>query len=268
MSTLDLPHELLQYLPCDPFEQLNFAHKITSIALSTRISDLESELLLLRDEVKKDVVVSDLQAQIKSLKASLSYVLDELSRANHEKEILLKENESLSEQAEKLNHDVVKLEGVKKTLKMSFQENDETTSSSSATPITTSRPRASLGLLLASETRTPPTSPKRRSTPLSPTRFSVSFATTRSFVDQSSISSSATSSPYHATSGVDGKEFFRQVRGRLSYDQFSAFLANVKDLNSNKQTKEDTLRKANDIFGPKNKDLYVLFEGLITRGVK
>lgn len=85
MSTLDLPQELLQFLPCDPFEQLKFAHKITSIALSTRISDLEAELLLLRHEVKKDVVVSDLQAQIESLNASLSYVLDQLSRANNEK---------------------------------------------------------------------------------------------------------------------------------------------------------------------------------------
>ncbi|MCI23670.1 hypothetical protein A2U01_0044852, partial [Trifolium medium] len=63
---------------------------------------------------------------------------------------------------------------------------------------------------------------------------------------------------------VDGKEFFRQVRSRLSYEQFGAFLANVKELNSHKQTKEDTLKKADEIFGPENKDLYTIFEGLIT----
>ena len=66
---------------------------------------------------------------------------------------------------------------------------------------------------------------------------------------------------------VDGKEFFRQVRNRLSYEQFSAFLANVKELNSHKQTREDTLRKADEIFGPDNKDLYTIFEGLITRNI-
>lgn len=66
---------------------------------------------------------------------------------------------------------------------------------------------------------------------------------------------------------VDGKEFFRQVRSRLSYEQFGAFLANVKELNSHKQTKEETLRKADEIFGPENKDLYAIFEGLITRNV-
>lgn len=64
---------------------------------------------------------------------------------------------------------------------------------------------------------------------------------------------------------VDGKEFFRQVRSRLSYEQFGAFLANVKELNSHKQTKEETLQKADEIFGPDNKDLYAIFEGLITR---
>nr|XP_028952411.1 uncharacterized protein At4g15545-like [Malus domestica] len=57
---------------------------------------------------------------------------------------------------------------------------------------------------------------------------------------------------------VDGKEFFRQVRSRLSYEQFSAFLENVKELNRNKQTKEETLQKADEIFGPDNKDLYAI----------
>ncbi|KAK4477965.1 hypothetical protein RD792_017230 [Penstemon davidsonii] len=57
-------------------------------------------------------------------------------------------------------------------------------------------------------------------------------------------------------------------QARLSYEQFSSFLANVKELNSHKQTKEETLRKADEIFGPDNRDLYVVFEGLITRNVQ
>lgn len=89
--------------------------------------------------------------------------------------------------------------------------------------------------------------------------------------------------------------FVLVIRSRLSYEQFGAFLANVKELNSHKQTKEvnhsvglsslsysnltliiwpfccsklqETLRKADDIFGPDNKDLYAIFEGLITRNV-
>jgi len=57
-------------------------------------------------------------------------------------------------------------------------------------------------------------------------------------------------------------------RNRLSYEQFGAFLANVKELNSYRQTREDTLRKADEIFGPENKDLYTIFESLITRNVQ
>ncbi|KAK9050672.1 hypothetical protein SSX86_001546 [Deinandra increscens subsp. villosa] len=335
MTTFDLPPEVLQVLPSDPFEQLDFARKITSIALFTRISALESESSLLREQLaEKDLVVDDLYAQIDSLNTSLSDVADKLSRADQEKETLLKENASLAEQVKKLNRDVAKLESFRKTLMMSLQdeeggsarnpmvaasvgpnhtslssqsiagENDETVPPSSSSesaftsqssdvqnsiqdePVTdaASRTRVSTpGLLLASKSSTPrltppgspPSlsasgSPKATSKPVSPRRHSISFSTSRTMSDDRSAFSSATSSPYGSMSGrtrVDGKEFFRQVRGRLSYEQFSAFLANVKELNSHKQTKEDTLRVADDIFGPENKDLYVIFEGLITRNV-
>ncbi|KVH89893.1 uncharacterized protein At4g15545-like isoform X1 [Cynara cardunculus var. scolymus] len=331
MAAFDLPPEVLEVLPSDPYEQLDVARKITSIALFARISVLESESSELRVQLAdSDVVVDDLQAQIDSLNSSLSDSLDKLSRVDQEKEILLNENASLSEQVKKLNRDVAKLESFRKTLMMSLQdeegnsakdpphvvastvpdlaslssqsfsgEDEETVPPSSAYPIRSqsldvhnsyqdepvtdaSRPRMSPGLLIASQTSTPrltppgspPSlstsgSPKRTSKPVSPRRHSISFSTTRSMSDdRSSAFSSATSSPYGSMSGrtrVDGKEFFRQVRGRLSYEQFGAFLANVKELNSHKQTKEDTLQKADEIFGPENKDLYVIFEGLISR---
>ncbi|KAJ9556004.1 hypothetical protein OSB04_010618 [Centaurea solstitialis] len=331
MAAFDLPPEVLEVLPSDPYEQLDVARKITSIALFARISVLESESSELRNQLAdSDVAVEDLQAQIESLNASLSDSFDKLSRVDQEKEILLKENVSLSEQVKKLNRDVTKLESFRKTLMMSLQdeegnsakdpphavastvpdhtslssqsfsgEDEETAPPSSAYPIRSSegqnsyqdepvpvtdasRPHVSPGLLIASQTNTPrltppgspPSlsasgSPKRTSKPVLPRRHSISFSTARSTSDErSSVFSSATSSPYGSMSGrtrVDGKEFFRQVRGRLSYEQFGAFLANVKELNSHKQTKEDTLQKADDIFGPENKDLYVIFEGLITR---
>ncbi|KAI3469473.1 hypothetical protein Pfo_026136 [Paulownia fortunei] len=154
-------------------------------------------------------------------------------------------------------------------------------------------PRVSHGLLLASQTSTPrltppgsppslsaSVSPSRTPKPVSPRRHSISFSTARGlFDDRSSLFSSMPSSQFSSMSSlesgsqpgktrVDGKEFFRQVRTRLSYEQFGAFLANVKELNSHKQTREETLRKADEIFGPDNKDLYAIFEGLITRNVQ
>ncbi|KAJ1262838.1 hypothetical protein BS78_09G140500 [Paspalum vaginatum] len=120
---------------------------------------------------------------------------------------------------------------------------------------------------------TPPDSPPRRFASVSPPRrHSISVTSMNMFNDRSSGFPGQHSSPFDAPSQtgrtrVDGKDFFRQVRNRLSYEQFSAFLANVKELNAHRQTREDTLRKADEIFGPENKDLYTIFESLITRNV-
>ncbi|KAF8038177.1 hypothetical protein BT93_B0898 [Corymbia citriodora subsp. variegata] len=332
-AAFDLPEEVLQVLPADPYEQLDVARKITSIALSTRVSALESESADLRARLaEKDDLIADLQSQVESLDASLADALDKLSRSELEKEKLVKENESLVSTAKKLSRDVSKLEIFKRTLMQSLQEDEDSsgparveasqiiakpTPSEDDAPLPPSRsssiksqfsevgnslsedretdvprPGMSYGFLLASQTSTPrltppgsppslsaTVSPTRTSKPPSPRRNAMSFSTSRGmFDDRSSVYSSVPPGHHGSISGsesgsytgrarVDGKEFFRQVRSRLSYEQFGAFLANVKELNSHKQTREETLRKAEEIFGPENKDLYVIFEGLITRNV-
>lgn len=325
-SAFDLPEDVLQVLPSDPFQQLDVARKITSIALSTRVSALESESSLLRAKLaEKDDFIAHLQAQIESLDSSLSDSSDKLSRATQEKESLLKENASLSNTVKKLQRDVSKLEVFRKTLVQSLREDEESSAgapqiiakptpneddatlppsryssiqskipemgNSFAEDRETDAPRPGLSqILLASQINTPrftppgsppsfsaSVSPTRTSKPVSPKRQSMSFSITRSMDDRSSAFSSMSSSQHSSMSSdagsqagrtrVDGKEFFRQVRTRLSYEQFGAFLANVKELNSHKQTKEETLRKAEEIFGSDNKDLYTIFEGLITRNV-
>lgn len=85
-SNFDLPEEVLQVLPPDPFEQLDVARKITSIALATRVSGLESESSALRAKLaEKDQLIADLQAQVESLDASLSETADKLALADQEK---------------------------------------------------------------------------------------------------------------------------------------------------------------------------------------
>ena len=64
---------------------------------------------------------------------------------------------------------------------------------------------------------------------------------------------------------VDGKEFFKRARERLSYEQFSAFLQNIKDLNERRKTREEALGRAKQIFGSEGADLYASFEGLLSR---
>lgn len=85
-TTFDLPEEVLQVLPSDPFQQLDVARKITSIALSTRVNDLESELSTLRAQiVDKDNLIAELQSQVDSFDASLSEIADKLVHAQHDK---------------------------------------------------------------------------------------------------------------------------------------------------------------------------------------
>lgn len=68
-----------------------------------------------------------------------------------------------------------------------------------------------------------------------------------------------------AGSPVDGKQFFRQARSRLSYEAFNAFLASIKRLNNQQATREDTLDEARRIFGSELGDLYKDFENLLNR---
>lgn len=82
----DLPEELLEVLPSDPFEQLDVARKITSIALSTRVEALESELSELRDHLAdRDSLIAGLDSQLQSLDASFAEVSDKLAAAQQEK---------------------------------------------------------------------------------------------------------------------------------------------------------------------------------------
>eukprot|EP00658_Telonema_sp_P-2_P052414 TRINITY_DN4060_c0_g1_i4.p1 TRINITY_DN4060_c0_g1~~TRINITY_DN4060_c0_g1_i4.p1 ORF type:complete len:258 (+),score=59.22 TRINITY_DN4060_c0_g1_i4:213-986(+) len=68
-----------------------------------------------------------------------------------------------------------------------------------------------------------------------------------------------------AVAQLDGKEFFKRARHRLSFQQFNEFLANIKKLNSHLQNREETLQKASDIFGPENQDLHEAFQALLSR---
>ena len=64
---------------------------------------------------------------------------------------------------------------------------------------------------------------------------------------------------------MDGKDFFRQARLRLTYEQFNQFLTNIKRLNDHAQTRDETLARAQEIFGSENGDLFVSFKTLLSK---
>lgn len=336
-SDFELPEELLGVLPTDPYEQLELARRITSIAVGSRVSKLEADASKLKIKIsEKDETIYELEEKINQLEKALNETDERLSHSLEEQAKLTHEKSVLATTVKKLNRDVAKLETFKKTLMQSLQEEDEA-AQAEGTQNTASQRLASAKLSFSlssrgeadshapiggtnqvsrilSETSSstvdddnqasrhgtliphnntppelPPTgspkrmfaqgSPKRLSPLQSPRKHSASVSPTRHHFEgrMSSYSSlpashqgTAPSSPHHSGAHahvvrIDGKEFFRQARSRLSFEQFSAFLANIKELNSHRQTREETLHKADEIFGTDNKDLYVIFDNLLSR---
>eukprot|EP00250_Pteridium_aquilinum_P026583 c33242_g1_i1 orf=241-831(+) len=129
MGDLELPQDLLGVLPTDPYEQLDIARKITSMAVSVRVSKLEAETGKLRQKLDdKESTIYNLQQHVVELEQSLQETTGRLSRAMEEQAKLTNEKNTLSASVKKLNRDVVKLETFKRTLMQSLQDEDEVNS--------------------------------------------------------------------------------------------------------------------------------------------
>ncbi|XP_062226733.1 uncharacterized protein At4g15545-like isoform X2 [Phragmites australis] len=307
-----LPDEILAVIPTDPYEQLDVARKITSMAIASRVSRLEADVARLRSDLAdRDRAEAGLRARLADSDARLLAALDDNTK-------LAKERDSLAATAKKLARNLAKLEAFKKQLMKSLSEDnlldhaaednltaqvpswkDEVSSShtssdaSSRSTITESAhgggyqfsitpympPKLTPGStpMISSSGGSPraystgPPSPKFLSGPTSPTRTrSEGQSAFSSWQGSSSHQYSAPTSPpqhrlYTGRPRIDGKEFFRQARTRLPYEQFGAFLANIKEFNAQKQSREVTLSKAEEIFGTERKDLYISFQNMLNR---
>ncbi|KAF9586951.1 hypothetical protein IFM89_039823 [Coptis chinensis] len=315
-----LPDELLSVIPTDPYDQLDLARKITSMAIASRVSKLESENGRLRQKIsEKDHLVFQLEEKVVKLEQGFHEADSRLRLVVEENVKLSKERDSLNVTVKKLNRDLSKLETFKRQLMQSLNDENSPQQAETVDIGTCDQPVAKAycikgdGMNGSGETVNPtenvsrhvgprfsvtsyisprltptetPTvisksgsprgcsaagSPKMTSGAMSPTKYQYEGRIAYSPWYTSSQQSSAATSPRRgrplpgSTPRIDGKEFFRQARSRLSYEQFSAFLANIKELNAQKQSREETLRKADEIFGVENKDLYLSFQGLLNR---
>ncbi|CAE5960288.1 unnamed protein product [Arabidopsis arenosa] len=305
-----LSDEILAVIPTDPYDQLDLARKITSMAIASRVSNLESQVSGLRQKLlEKDRLVHELEDRVSSFERLYHEADSTLKNVVDENMKLTQERDSLAITAKKLGRDFAKLEAFKRQLMQSLNDDNPSQSETAdVRMISRNKDENSNGLSAhgsysnnqgLSEARqrqsmtpqfspgfTPSETPKILSTGASPRSYSAASSPklfsgaaspTTSHYDirmwsSSSQQSSVANSPprSHSTSArhprIDGKEFFRQARSRLSYEQFSAFLANIKELNARKQSREDTLQKAEEIFGKENNDLYISFKGLLTSG--
>ncbi|CAA2964544.1 Hypothetical predicted protein [Olea europaea subsp. europaea] len=161
-----------------------------------------------------------------------------------------------------------------------FRRNHSVTGSIESTNITDNVPKQ-----VGHRFITPSLAPKAYSTSVSPRRYSTAGSphktsgTTSPTTTQygrgslsswypSSQQSSAANSPPRGrmlparTPRIDGKEFFGQARSRLSLEQFSAFLANVKELNAQRQSRD--FGKSRRFLGRITKIFIYHFKGCLT----
>ncbi|XP_051179181.1 uncharacterized protein At4g15545-like isoform X4 [Lolium perenne] len=304
VSEFSLPDDVLAVLPRDPYEQLDLARRITALAVAGRVTALEREAARLRDgAADKDRENAELRERVALLDRALQETNARLRAALEDNIKLSKERDSLAQTSKKQARDLQKLESFKRHLMQSLRDDssspqetvDITTcdlSVSSKTSSCGARPPVQKYALSPhiSQRLTPEATPNLMSTTASPRGMSttatpklMSGATSPSKTRMeghmsmtpwySSKQSTAANSPPRGrpnpgrTPRIDGKEFFRQARSRLSYEQFGAFLANIKELNAHKQSREETLKKAEEIFGPESKDLYLSFQGLLNRSL-
>ncbi|XP_042405970.1 uncharacterized protein At4g15545-like isoform X2 [Zingiber officinale] len=317
-----LPDELLAVIPVDPYDQLDLARRIASLAITSRVSHLEGEADRLRQMITdRDLVIEDLHGKIAHLDRLVQVSDARLRDMDEENAKLSRERQMLTTTSKKMARELSKLEMFKSQLMDSLsgdrlpQQSDSVDIGMQKPPIarvSSWRDDDNISQMVANESAeiketgessqddpsmhqfsitpyispklTPTTTPKGSSTNGTPIGFSTirsspiflsgaTSPTTSQYGEHGSMSplyassqqSSTASSPPHRQSLPDGKELFRQARIRLSYEQFAAFLANVKEFNAHRQSSKDTLAKADKIFGTENKDLYFTFQSLVNR---
>ena len=90
-----LPDEILAVIPTDPYEQLDVARKITSMAISSRVSRLEADVARLhRDLADRDRSEADLRARLADSDARLLAALEDNVRSSH-RDVCAREIEDL-----------------------------------------------------------------------------------------------------------------------------------------------------------------------------
>eukprot|EP00873_Tetraselmis_striata_P022429 jgi/Tetstr1/442693/TSEL_030784.t1 len=293
-----LPQEILSVLPQDPYAQLQLAYRISNNALSQKAGQLENDAQQLRHALSQKSNHSNmLEQRVAQLENELHDMHAKHKMAMEATQKLSGEKNALINTVKKLNRDVAKLESFKRNLMNTLRDDDDPSAALQLQSPKLFSDASMGGSLDASSDRLisnvlagansvpmgPATSSPTRSQDSSLANGMKNFGGLGSprmapdgshhmggysdYGGGSPRPPQARTAPTSSSSSprMDGKEFFRQARARLSYEQFSHFLQNIKELNAGRQSREDTLSKARDIFGSENGDLYASFEGLLSR---
>jgi len=259
--------------PQDQEDQLHLGVKIVTDAFHNKMHSLEQEIRGLR------MTCEEHRANVATFQKKNSVLEVELVDCHQRSQALADENRELFKTVNTLQKQISRLEGLKQAVMSSIQ-NDHAHEAElgdtrallseeflrDATPLTT----AEMGYYPIAPAAAPQPAPTMqqgagafREAPLS-----YDGAPQGNPAGTSRLSGGGAGAGGAAAGGspvIDGKQFFRQARGRLSYEAFNLFLASIKRLNNQQQSRDETLEEARRIFGPELQDLYADFEALLSR---
>lgn len=251
-------------MPQDHEEQLQLGMRIITTAYRNKTNALEQEIRSLK------MTYDDQKDRVSQLSKKNSQLEVELVENHQRSQQLQEENKELFKTVNLLRKQVGKLEKLKQLVTSHIQDHEGTDGETralmsdeylrSSTPLTS----AELGYGASQGRNQPGTSTSfggaGKSSPIGNNMSTRSVA-----LEETQMLPPRGDTRDMVSPVIDGKEFFRQARSALSYEAFNEFLASIKRLNNNQQTREETLAQASNIFGPEQQGLYKEFEALLNR---
>lgn len=256
-------------LPQDHEDQMQLGIRIITSAHTSKVHALEQEIKALR------LTCDEQRGTLANMQKKSSSLEVELVESHQRSQQLAEENKELFRTVGSLRKQLGRLEGLKSAIISTVQEDDEKSAAfgdvkalmsedyiQSATPLT-----ANYAVGGALRSQAVPASAGIPGGPFTSQQAAVIRANQQHPQMGSGFSpgSPGASASGPSSGEIDGKAFFRQARGKLSYEAFNQFLQSIKRLNSQQQTREETLSEAQRIFGPQLQDLYMDFENLLNR---
>jgi len=244
-------------LPESHEEQVKLGFRMIDSAFSSKVQYLEGELRTLK------MTCEETKSQAAGLQRKNSALEVELVESHQRSSKLAEENRELFKTVQSLRKQLQRLEGLKKKVLDSITDEAPPDDFAEARSYALQNeyyagygtaPSAGSGAMAAGR----PVSPVPA--PLSP-RSMPGFAGA-----PAGVPNGRPISPSQAAGGaIDGKQFFKTARSLLPYEAFNDFLSSIKRLNTQQQTREQTLEEARRIFGPELTHLYRDFEQLLNR---
>lgn len=249
-------------LPEQHEDQVQLGFRMIQNAYTSKVQHLENELRGLR------LGCEEQKNQAAGLHRKNSALEVELVESHQRAQQLADENRELFKTVQNLRRQLQRLEGLKKKVLDSISDDasaDYTIENEEARlAMRDDYLQGSLPLTMGAAYGEPAAA--RRQSPARPAFGGVPTSVAGNL--QGPAARAASPPPQALGPGpgaVDGKQFFRQARSQLSYEAFNDFLSNIKRLNNQQQTREETLDEARRIFGPELQHLYKEFEQLLNR---